>query len=277
MKNNINSLYEDLPPYVRKAQMRMLDILIIFDRICKKHDIPYWIISGTLLGAKRHQGFIPWDDDIDVQVLQKDYTRLLHVLELELPERFIVHSKKNDDNYRYYFAKIRDTYSFYDEPGCEKMKYHGVFVDIFPVESTPSNTFKYLIDIILSKHRDYKNLNKKWKQMVGYSLGILLPICLTYIALIRFTYRFIPQKNLTYSYGIPFHYYNKIETIFPLSEIEFESQTFKAPHNIEQHLRDNFGSDFMQIPPKQKRIHHSNYIYLYELLPFVITNYIDLY
>ena len=71
---------------LRRQQMRMLEILLEVDRICKKHDIPYWLSSGTLIGAMRHDGFIPWDDDLDIEMLRSDYLRLMEVLPKELPD-----------------------------------------------------------------------------------------------------------------------------------------------------------------------------------------------
>ena len=65
---------------LRRQQLRMLDILLEVDKICKKHDIRYWLSSGTLIGAMRHDGFIPWDDDLDIEMLRSDYVRLMKVL-----------------------------------------------------------------------------------------------------------------------------------------------------------------------------------------------------
>ena len=71
---------------LRRQQMRMLEILLEVDKICKKHDIRYWLSSGTLIGAMRHNGFIPWDDDLDIEMMRADYLRLMKVLPSELPD-----------------------------------------------------------------------------------------------------------------------------------------------------------------------------------------------
>src|SRR4028118_1460533 len=94
---------EDLSHYnpegsvLRRAQMRMVEILDGFDGICKKHNIDYWLVWGTLLGARRHGGFIPWDDDLDVAVLQSDYKKLLTILEKELPKNLKLQARGGTD------------------------------------------------------------------------------------------------------------------------------------------------------------------------------------
>ena len=75
---------------LRKAQLCMLDILIQFDKVCRNNNISYWLDGGTLLGAVRHQGFIPWDDDLDVCIQSKDYPKLREALIKELPKRYVL-------------------------------------------------------------------------------------------------------------------------------------------------------------------------------------------
>ena len=89
---------------LRRQQMRMLEILLEVDKICKKHDIKYWLSSGTLIGAMRHDGFIPWDDDLDIEMMRSDYLRLMEVLPSELPEWLAL---QNDETDPYYFFSTR--------------------------------------------------------------------------------------------------------------------------------------------------------------------------
>ena len=93
---------------LRRQQLRMLELLLEMDRICKKHKIRYWLIGGTLLGAARHHGFIPWDDDMDVQMLREDYLRLLDVMPKELPDTMALQCRQTDSNYFFQYAKLRD-------------------------------------------------------------------------------------------------------------------------------------------------------------------------
>ncbi|EYE54801.1 LicD family protein, partial [Bacteroides fragilis] len=105
---------EDLNRYnkegsdLRKLQYRMLELLEVLDKICKKHNLPYWLEGGTLLGAVRHGGFIPWDDDLDVQMLRSDYKKLLKILPKELPGNIALQTFKTDKGYYRYVAKLRD-------------------------------------------------------------------------------------------------------------------------------------------------------------------------
>lgn len=116
--------------------MRMLEILVEVDKICKKHDIPYWLSSGTLIGAFRHNGFIPWDDDLDIEMLRKDYLRLLQVLPDELPDWLALQNDETDPAYFFFFTKVRDRRSrMLEQNGYDRMwQEQGIFIDILPVE-----------------------------------------------------------------------------------------------------------------------------------------------
>ena len=93
---------------LRRQQMRMLEILLEVDKICKRHNIRYWLSSGTLIGALRHNGFIPWDDDLDIEMMRSDYLRLMQVLPSELPEWLALQNDETDPKYFYFYAKVRD-------------------------------------------------------------------------------------------------------------------------------------------------------------------------
>ena len=97
-----------------KHQQRMVELLLAFDAICKRHHIRYWLIGGTLIGAARHQGFIPWDDDMDVQMLREDYLKMIEILPRELDETMALQCRQTDENYFFQYAKLRDRRSVLD-------------------------------------------------------------------------------------------------------------------------------------------------------------------
>ena len=122
---------------LRRHQLRMLEILKEIDRICQKHRIDYWLSSGTLLGAVRHGGFIPWDDDLDIEMERKDYLRLLQLLPEELNDAYLLQTHGTDPGFISTYAKIRDKYSAITEHEEDiNYRYKGIFIDIFQMEVT---------------------------------------------------------------------------------------------------------------------------------------------
>ena len=120
---------------LREVQLRMLDILLEVKRLCNKHDIRYWLDFGTLLGAVRHAGFIPWDDDLDVCVLEDDFERFLRVCSEELPDWLVLQTEKTekDSGMGAGLVKIRDKNSLYihDFDSFRSDYSKGIFIDVF--------------------------------------------------------------------------------------------------------------------------------------------------
>ena len=259
MNNYNDSLRERYNPdgsSLRRLQLRMLDILIEIDRICRRHQIRYWLSSGTLLGAVRHRGFIPWDDDLDIEVLREDYQNLLEVLHRELPKHLVVQTYDTDKNYAYLYAKIRDKNSYVKEKYLinQQFLYQGAFVDIFPVE--PSPLFLCRFSRVLYNRLCLNSCLRKGS--VNRSLFKMFRVLLSKIVFpfFRFIAYFYPRNVMHYSYGINFIDSINRKDIFPLQEIEFEGYSFFCPNNPDSYLRTLYGS-YMQIP-KEKEVHIEN-------------------
>jgi lipopolysaccharide cholinephosphotransferase len=124
---------------LRTLQIIELEILLELDRVCRKHNISYFLCSGTLLGAARHKGFIPWDDDVDVGFLRKEYERFCKVFDSEIDtKKFFLQTWRTDKYYRWNYGKIRRLGTEYVRAGQEHMKYvTGVSIDIFPYDYLP--------------------------------------------------------------------------------------------------------------------------------------------
>lgn len=128
------------PDEFRHMQLVELDILKEFDRVCRSHDIRYVMIGGTMLGAVRHKGFIPWDDDIDVAMLREEYEKFRKVSNTLNPKICYLQDHLSDQFYRWGYSKIRRTETTYIRLGQEHLKNKtGIFIDVFPMDDVPKN------------------------------------------------------------------------------------------------------------------------------------------
>lgn len=265
MKVEDFSVYNREGTVLRRAQMRMLDILIEFDAICRKHDISYWIDYGTLLGAVRHHGFIPWDDDLDVSILREDYKKLFHVLETELSSDFVCQDWRNEKKLKMKCLKIRDKKSYYNEPNSTKgeLNYQGIFIDVFPIEKIPPVKIRKFVSDLYGK--SFRHKRRLTKSNAKYFQAVALwplAICLQEGA--RFLAYILKSKKIANIYGgLNFQCTHLIDDVFPLKEIAFEGKLFYAPANYDQYLRDIY-NDYMQIPPVDKRAVHATEIVFLE-------------
>ena len=129
---------------LREVQLTGLEILQEVHRICEKHQIPYVIIAGTLLGSVRHGGFIPWDDDVDIALLRPDYERFREVCRKELdPARFVFQDDRCEPGYRWGFGKVRRKDTLFLREYTEHMPYfQGIFLDVFPMDEVPAGRLR---------------------------------------------------------------------------------------------------------------------------------------
>ena len=257
----------------------MLEILLEVDKICKRHDIPYWLSSGTLIGAMRHDGFIPWDDDLDIEMMRTDYLRLMEVLPGELPDWLALQNEETDENYFYFYAKVRDRRSrMLEINGYDRLwREQGIYIDIFPMEQHPiwlhkftEKTVGHMYKIWRTSTDDQKairqvrrifNLNKNFVfPVLRGLLAILSPLT---SSLSPLTSHHSPLRVITSGMGIPFHNPRYREEIFPLTTHAFEGHQLPVPGNADAHLRHIFG-DYMQLPDLNKLAPHVGKLEFYE-------------
>lgn len=256
---------EDLNEYnpegseLRKLQLKMLDILITVTSIAEKHRIPYWLSGGTLLGAARHGGFIPWDDDIDIELLWDDYKKLLKILKNELPDDLYLQTP-HDKGYRLLFTKVRDRHSVVHEEDDALDRYteKGVYIDIFPEERS-YKSLKTFVDFFYG--RAYRRIKRgrpfhSFSYFFEYSTSLVMyPLGVIFKHLARLFCSITKPDNILHSYGIGNTTNHHASYMFPAGKIIFEGKTFSAPANADAYLSKQYGN-YMEIPPKDKRATH---------------------
>ena len=140
---------------IRPLQMKILEILQAVDKTCKEYNLRYYLTAGTMLGAVRHKGFIPWDDDADIAMPRPDYEKLIANASQWLPKQYELICAENDKNYSLPFAKIQDAETTIIEHS--HLRYlGGVYIDVFPLDGLPDNKLTRYLHV-----RRYKRLRKK--------------------------------------------------------------------------------------------------------------------
>lgn len=248
---------------LRKDQLEMLEVLKAFAEICKEHDIKWWLCSGTLLGAARHKGFIPWDDDVDVSMLHEDFKKLQKVLiNMDHPEYFY-QCFKTDPDHIFPFGKFRKK-NDPKEPidvRASYYKYRGVGLDVFSIEKSNGLGAHLAKFFYLNMQNPTKYIKSPfWRHLAvrlvrWVNFGFLTQIC-------RLIGRINRKGQYRYELGSGFYespFYK--EDIFPLSTMEFEGVEFPVPGNTEAYLTKMYG-DWRQLPSEEqikKALHYSQY------------------
>ena len=243
-----------------------LDMLRAFIDVCKKLGLRYYLLCGTLLGAVRHQGFIPWDDDIDVGMLRADYEVFLEKGQTLLPKNLFIQCTKSEPEYLLCFAKIRNSATTFIETDTNHLRINGgIFIDVFPLDYYPDDSKKQkLIDrkswIYMHAVAVFFNFSKKYSVMAYMKAWVLRtfhPIVRMVILGREKLYRSVPQSGFLASYGggwgkkeiVPADWYGEGTTLF------FEGLEVTAPAQYEKYLTQVYG-DYMQLPPVEKRVTH---------------------
>ena len=126
---------------LKKLQELELDILCQIDELCSRHNLCYFLVGGSLLGAARHKGFIPWDDDIDIGMFRDDYDKFIEIAEKELESPYKVNTYHNNSDHHYYFTHVVNTKYSVRRTGSIDQRIENVWVDIYPYDGMPNNRF----------------------------------------------------------------------------------------------------------------------------------------
>lgn len=264
------------PINITELKNLQLEILVKFHNFCTKNNLRYFLAYGTLLGAVRHKGYIPWDDDIDIMMCRHDYERLIKIFNYSNIENLSIISPEINTKYYAPYANVYDKRTILIEPyldhGIEDL---GVKIDIFPIDIVPEDFSEYSSVIKKLKLLNYIRESKILK--VGYLKGfssklklIIKKVIFSPITIPRIHKKILSivkevAKNndsnfvdvITFITLTNRRFDKKIVDGF--QKIEFEGYEFCAPLDTDIYLTAQFG-DYLTLPPKEKQIPHHNFI-----------------
>lgn len=241
----------------------LLEILIEIDRVCKENDIKYFLDSGTALGAIRHNGFIPWDDDIDIGMLRSDYEQFLKIAPSSLKAAYFLQTRETDKEYNKLHAKIRKNDTVLLEAENENIQmHHGIFIDIFPFDRIPKRFSRFFIWLNQVYQRMYvynfvKNSDQRTKLKIFIS-GIFVgkKPQRTFDKLCKMFNKTSASGLISYNYSFNEHYVFDKKNFDDIVEKNFEGSFFMLMNGYDEYLRIMYGS-YMELPPIEKRVNHN--------------------
>lgn len=247
---------------IRAVQLVMLQIMDEIDKLCQRNGLHYVLDGGTLLGAVRHKGFIPWDDDMDILMPRDDYKRFIQLAKEQLPAGYTFQCIENTKYYPYNFGKVRATNTLFRERMTGHLPINqGIYVDVFPMDYVDVS-HPHRLDYVLRWISHYTMLRYQKLKMVDkkrYQIARLIPmrfINKRISALME--YRLNEQDNMMAK--LCHQGPNKPPVSVSLFEdtilVPFENKMFRIPAAYDQYLTGRYGRDYMIPPPPDKRDTH---------------------
>ena len=250
---------------IKDVQNKILEIMKYIDMLCRKENIEYFIMGGTALGAIRHGGFIPWDDDLDIFMTSENYSKFKEVFDRENQDNFIIQEWRSVPEYLEY-AKVRMNGTTFIEANFKNRRdlHQGIYVDIMILHKVPENVLIQRIVYIKSKFVTLYGLSqrnwvpKSFPQKLALKVLKMIPskqICNKFY---RHIYKYDSLvENYNYCYWItPAKFKNGLfnrELFAKVVDIEFEDTLLMGPNNIRNYLSKRYGN-YMKLPPVEQRI-----------------------
>jgi lipopolysaccharide cholinephosphotransferase len=250
-----------------KLQSNIFYIAKKVDEICREHKINYYIIGGTALGAFRHKGFIPWDDDFDIALFPSDYEKLISILIKELDPSIFYIERERTISWPFPYSKVKLNGSKFIEKNHIKGSHQGIYIDIFRLTFTKRKFLSRILDFVMAKIiltkalkiRGYTNASPL-KKILIFIFSIITPDYFD-----DYFFKTIKNRKFNKDYVISFLFSNsKFKNSFfdtsvfgqPIS-LSFENYNFLAPSKIQEYLLTYFGHGYNSIPKLNDRTNHN--------------------
>ena len=273
MKQYNEYIYPGTDISLKDIQDVEYEILVEFDRICRKFGIPYQLFAGTLLGAVRHHDFIPWDDDVDVCMMRDDYERFIEICPKVLNDQYFMQTNKTDPHSVVQFAKIRKNNTIFENDLDDPAKMHtGIWIDVFPLDKTKPGTIAekvqyfevtVLYALITSTVKNRVIASQTfWKRCLRHVFHAIMKIVSKETVEKRLYHVMTRYNNQdtgyvgNYANGTGWSYSAHIRPtkgFYDIEDTSFHGGQFPVPKNYDEVLTGAYG-DYMSFPPEEKRV-----------------------
>lgn len=253
---------------LKKVQPILLEMLKDIQRVCDENGIRYFLYRGTFLGAVRHKGFIPWDDDMDIAMLRQDYERFCAIAPDKLSKAYCFQNWHTDRDYAHPFGKVRKRGTVYVEAKCRRLPENGFYVDIYPIDFAPESPEQqrklnrkllhlYRIKLMKCRYTPWKEEERIiWKKRIGYLLYQTAALFVSSQWLVKKYEKIalsMPESGVLYEQSaLPKVPYFKRDWCEDLAEYVFEDAAFLGPKDYDSFLSSLYGN-YMELPPEDKR------------------------
>lgn len=263
---------------IHECHQELIKIATIFDQLCKSHDIPYYMLGGTMLGAIRHKGFIPWDDDMDFGIPRPHYNRFIQIAKENLPKEYSIITNENSQAFKKGFIKIQLKGSKLIEKVYEEQEtdfYNGIAIDIFPLDGADINSLKGKCNIkiafILLRIQEGRfcrlSIRTGIKKLMAF---IIKKFPINDCKLAQLIEKYVQKENYDSSICIAnFNGHWKEKEIMPKdifgrpTSYVFDTIELNGVEQPDKYLKSLY-KDYMQLPPLNKQLTHADEIYIEE-------------
>jgi lipopolysaccharide cholinephosphotransferase len=258
---------------LKKLHNKILEIADYFDSFCRENGIVYYLMGGTALGAMRHKGFIPWDDDFDVFMDSKNYNKLLEIVDEKLDKKRFYFQREDTQEWGLYFSKIRMNGTTFIEKDLKDIDmHHGIYIDIMCLNNTSQSTFIRYIQYFSARVLNTRVLATRGYETSSRVKKIFLQIAKYTItdSIKNILIKIVRGRNSRESSYIG-HFFGRApfkKTSFPSRYlgkpryVEFEYLTLPVAKHVEEYLKVRYGDRYMELPSKEEKAKYPSHAYI---------------